>query len=539
MNIFLKRSLVVVAGFIVAYPCFAETIYVSKTEINQVTVFTNGATIQRSATIAVPAGYSELKFENLPPSIDLASISVTATGDFIILNVAHQLDYLGPDRKTGEMIALEDSLEKLQATFDGNMNNIAALQEEQNVLLANKNVGGTNTGVKLEDLKSISTYVSNRILEIRNKIGSINSKNTGLKKQIDRINQQLAQLNAARNEPFSTIQVSVSANAKTTGNFKISYFVGNVSWTPQYDIRVKSADSPVDLLYKAMVTQNTGEDWNQVKVRLSTGNPAAGSDKPTLNPWFLNFMPQVMIKSESKRNDYRNSNESMLAMPSVAAELKLDAGSTYQWVTATESQLSTEYDISLPYSIASSSNPISIEIKKDILPAKYSYFAVPKIEREAFLVASITGWQDFDFRQGPANIYFENTFVGGTSIDPNTLNDTLVISLGRDKRIIVKREKLKESSGNQLIGSNRTRNYTYETSLKNNRKEAVIILVEEQIPVSQDKEIEVKAIDYSGGELNTETGKITWKLEIAPGQQVKKKLSFSVKHPKDKPVMGL
>jgi uncharacterized protein (TIGR02231 family) len=419
------------------------------------------------------------------------------------------------------------------------MNNIAALQEEQNVLLANKNVGGTNTGVKLEDLKSISTYVSNRILEIRNRMGAINSKNTGLKKQIDRINQQLAQLNATRNEPFSTIRVSVSANAKTSGNFKVSYFVGNVSWTPQYDIRVKSADSPVELLYKAMVSQNTGEDWNQVKVRLSTGNPAAGSDKPTLNPWYLNFQPQVMIKSEQRKNDDRKFKESMLAMPSGAVELQVEAGAIYQWVTASESQLSTEYDIALPYTITSSNNPIAIEIKKDILPAKYSYFAVPKIEREAFLVASITGWQDFDFRQGPANIYFENTFVGGTSLDPNTLNDTLVISLGRDQRIIVKREKLKESAGNQFIGSNRTRNYTYETSLKNNRKESVTILVEEQIPVSQDKEIEVKAIDFSGGELNAETGKITWKLEIAPGQQVKKKLSFSIKHPKDRPVMGL
>ncbi len=539
MNISLKQSLVCLTGLIAPFISFAETIYVSKTEINQVTVFTNGATIQRSATVSIPAGYSELKFENLPASIDLASISVTATGDFIILNVAHQLDYLGPDRKTGEMIALEDSLEKLQAIFDGNMNNIAALQEEQNVLLANKNVGGTNTGVKLEDLKSISTYVSNRILEIRNKIGSINVKNTGLKKQIDRINQQLAQLNATRNEPFSTIRVSVSANTKTSGNFKISYFVGNVSWTPQYDIRVKSADSPVELLYKAMVTQNTGEDWNQVKVRLSTGNPAAGSDKPNLNPWYLNFQPQVMIKSEQRKNEDRKDKESMLAMPSAAVEFQFDAGSTYQWVTASESQLSTEYDIALPYTITSSNNPIAIEIKKDILPAKYSYFTVPKIEREAFLVASITGWQDFDFRQGPANIYFENTFVGGTSIDPNTLNDTLVISLGRDQRIIVKRDKLKESSGNQLIGSNRTRNYTYETSLKNNRKESVTILVEEQIPVSQDKEIEVKAIDYSGGELNVETGKITWKLDLAPGQQVKKKLSFSVKHPKDRPVMGL
>ncbi|OQA07506.1 MAG: hypothetical protein BWY67_01708 [Bacteroidetes bacterium ADurb.Bin397] len=406
-------------------------------------------------------------------------------------------------------------------------------------MLSNKNVGGTNTGVKLEDLKSISSYVSNRILEIRNKIGSINSKNNGLKKQIDRINQQLAQLNARRNEPFSTIRVSVSANAKTSGNFKVSYFVGNVSWTPQYDIRVKSADSPVELLYKAMVTQNTGEDWNQVKVRLSTGNPAAGSDKPTLNPWYLNFQPQVMIKSEQRKNDDRKFKESMLAMPSGAVELQVEAGAIYQWVTASESQLSTEYDIALPYTITSSNNPIAIEIKKDILPAKYSYFAVPKIEREAFLVASITGWQDFDFRQGPANIYFENTFVGGTSLDPNTLNDTLVISLGRDQRIIVKREKLKESAGNQFIGSNRTRNYTYETSLKNNRKESVTILVEEQIPVSQDKEIEVKAIDFSGGELNAETGKITWKLEIAPGQQVKKKLSFSIKHPKDKPVMGL
>ncbi|HMT28888.1 MAG TPA: mucoidy inhibitor MuiA family protein [Bacteroidia bacterium] len=509
--------------------------FISKTDITEVKIFTSGATITRNAKVIVDAGQSLLRFENLSASINPSSISVTGTGDLTVLSVTHQLDYLGPDRKTPEMIKLEDSLQSLSRQRDGVLNQITVLQEEQNLLIANKSIGGANTGVKLEELKNIAAFFRIRMTEIKDRILDLNIKEKKLKTEIDKLNQQLSLLNNKRNEPYSTILVNVSAATRTNASFTISYYTGNVSWTPGYDIRVKDSNSPVELLYKAMVNQNTGEDWKNVKVKISTGNPSIGVTKPELYPWYLNFNQPVMIRSSAPgAKDYQRKEDTQAPMMEAQGMQSL----TY-YVTTVENQLSTDFDISIPYSIPSNGLNISVEIKDFQLPAVYSYYAIPKIDRDAFLVASVTGWQGFDLQAGNSNVYYENTFVGETMFNPVTSNDTLVVSLGRDKRVVIKREAIKDLSGNQILGGNRTRNFTFETTIKNNRKESIKITIEDQLPVSQDKDIEVKLTEGSGGELNDDTGKILWKVEIPAGAQIKKKLGYSVKYPKDRQVFGL
>jgi len=509
---------------------------VSKTEISEVKVYSSGATITRNAKVSIEAGQSQIKFENLSAAIQPSSILVSATGEFTILSVTHQMDYLGPDRKTPEMLKLEDSLQALNRKRDGMLNQIAVLQEEQNVLLANKSIGGANTGVKIEELKSISTYVRNRLLEIKNAVLDLSISEKKLKIEIDKLNNQLAILNNKRNEPYSSILVNVSASARTTGNFTISYYTGNVSWQPAYDIRVKDISSPVELVYKAMVTQNTGEDWNRVKMRISTGNPSLGATAPELYPWYLNFMQYELMQVQSSAPEGRKEKEQS-AKPNVmmpGAATTMDS-----YVIPSQNRFNTEYEITIPYSVPSNNLNYAVEIRNYKLNATYSYFAVPKIENDAFLVASVSGWEELDLQPGNSNIYYENTFVGESSFNPVTADDTLKISLGRDKHTVIKREKIKDVTGNQLIGQNRVRNFAFDITVKNTHKETIKLVLEDQLPISSDKEIEVKLIEASGGEFNPETGKITWKLEIPSGQQVKKKLSFSVKYPKDKQVSGL
>lgn len=507
--------------------------FISKTEITDVKIFTSGATVTRNAKVTVDAGQSLLRFENLSASINPSSIAVSGIGEFTILSVTHQLDYLGPNRKTEEMLQLEDSLLRLNNQREGYLNEIYVLQEEQNMLLANKSIGGANTGVKLEELKSISTYIRTRLIEIKTRLLDLTTREKKVKVEIDKVNQQLAVLNHKRNEPYSTILVTVSATARTAATFNISYYTGNVSWSPSYDIRVKDAASPVKMLFKAMVNQNTGEDWNKVKVKISTSNPSLGSTKPELYPWYLNFSYPVQIRSSApmKRND-----DAMAGQPMMEAA---QAPALSNYVNTIENQLSTDYEISIPYSIPSNGLNYAVEIKDFELPATYSYYATPKLDRDAFLVAAVTGWEGLDLQPGSSNVYYENTFVGESMFNPVTTHDTMLVSLGRDKRVVVKRELMKDLSGNQLLGSNRTRNFTYEISVKNNRKEAIKITIEDQLPVSQDKDIEVKLTEGSDGELIAETGKISWKMEVLPSQQAKKKFGYSVKYPKDRQVLGL
>jgi len=208
-------------------------------------------------------------------------------------------------------------------------------------------------------------------------------------------------------------------------------------------------------------------------------------------------------------------------------------------ITVLENQLNTEFEITIPYSILSDGQFHAVDVQNHSLNATYSYSAAPKLDGDAFLLAHIAGWQELNLLPGNANVYFEGSYVGESYFNPQSTDDTLHFSLGRDKRIVIKREKLKEYSSNQVLGSNRTRTISFEISVKNTRKEAIQIEVEDQLPVSQDKEIEVKAIELSGADLNIETGKLVWKLSLAPGESVKKRLTFSVKHPKDKIVSGL
>jgi uncharacterized protein (TIGR02231 family) len=173
------------------------------------------------------------------------------------------------------------------------------------------------------------------------------------------------------------------------------------------------------------------------------------------------------------------------------------------------------------------------------MKADYIYSAAPKLDQDAFLLARATGWEEFNLLPGEANVFFEGTFVAKTFIDPNSTKDTLAISLGRDKRVVVKREKLKDYTSKKFIGSNKRETYAYEISVRNTKAEALKIIVEDQVPVSQNSQIEVTVADVGGAKYNKDTGKLIWELTLQPNETKKVVYKFEVKYPKDKIIPGL
>jgi uncharacterized protein (TIGR02231 family) len=154
-------------------------------------------------------------------------------------------------------------------------------------------------------------------------------------------------------------------------------------------------------------------------------------------------------------------------------------------------------------------------------------------------MARATGWEEYNLLPGQANIFFEGTFVGKSFIDPNNTKDTLSISLGRDKRIVVKREKLKDLTSRNFIGSTKKESYAYEISIRNTKAESVKIIIEDQIPVSQNTQIEVSLQDASGAKYSKQTGKLIWEWELKANESKKLVYKFEVKYPKDKQISGL
>lgn len=509
---------------------------ISKTDVKEVIVYLNGAFVLRTGSAMVGPGVSTIVFEGLSSTINPQTVNVRGKGDFLIMSVNHRMDYLNEEKKSPEIKMFEDSLEELQYRMGQLQNRKTVLTEQQNMLLANKSIGGANTGVSRLELEKVADYFFQRLTKIKNDLLDESKKEKKLQEQIQKVQNQLAVLNAKQNEPTSSIAVVVSAKARINAQFDLSYQVQNATWTPFYDIRSKDSGSPVQLALKANVSQSSGENWNDVKIKLSTSNPSLGGTRPELFPWYLSFIQPAL---------YRDAILQMKSkeVPAAASEMQMDkmeqAQTIANSITVLENQLNTEFEITIPYSIPGDGQLYAVDVQNNSLNALYNYSSVPKLDGDAFLFAHITGWQELNLLPGNANVYFEGSYVGESYFNPKSTDDTLHFSLGRDKRITIKREKLKEFSSNQVLGGNRTRTVSFEISVKNTRKEAVQIEVEDQLPVSQDKEIEVKAIELSGADLNAETGKLAWKLSLASGETVKKRLTFSVKYPKDKIVSGL
>jgi uncharacterized protein (TIGR02231 family) len=150
------------------------------------------------------------------------------------------------------------------------------------------------------------------------------------------------------------------------------------------------------------------------------------------------------------------------------------------------------------------------------------------------LLAEVADWEKLNLLPGDANIIFEGTYVGKSFIDPNSTFDTLNLTLGRDKRVVVKKEKLVDYSSVKFFGNNKQQKITYELTVKNNKKDTVRMLLKDQYPLSTNKEIEVELLDAGGAAINTDIGVLTWKLELAPGENKKIRFAYSVKYPKDK-----
>ena len=204
------------------------------------------------------------------------------------------------------------------------------------------------------------------------------------------------------------------------------------------------------------------------------------------------------------------------------------------YISVSDKELNIVFDIDLPYDVPTNGKAQTAVLKEYEVPAAYKFYAVPKLDKDVFLLAEIADWEKLNLLPGEANIIFEGTYIGKSFIDPSSTQDTLNLTMGRDKRVIVKREKLVDFSSVKFLGANKKQVFTYEITVKNNKKDSIDILVKDQYPISQNKEVEVELLENSGAVDNEEIGVLTWKLKLAPGEVKKLKVSYSVKYPKDK-----
>jgi uncharacterized protein (TIGR02231 family) len=507
-----------------------------KAVLKHVTVYPDRAQLTHETSVEIAAGKSILRLGGLSPYIDAQSIQVKGFGDFTILAVNLENNYLQNLEELPEVKNIKNQIEALQVKVGDEKTAIEVLKEKEAFLVANRAVLVSEKTFTLEQLKSVMDLYTTNMDQVKTGILKKNRLIADLEKQITALQNQISERIGKQQLPSGEIAVSVSSEKPVTGKLTFAYVVSNTGWYPSYDIRVDDITKPVNIFYKANVFQSTGVDWKDVKLSFSNATPWIAGDVPILYPWFIDFFQpqQIMIRGNSSMKKSQAPAVMEVAADNIMAK---EEEAAPLFVEKKVGETSISFDIAIPYTVISDGKIQTLEIQRTTSPAQYKYVTVPKVSPLAYLTANITDWAKQSLQSGEATLYFENTFVGKSSLNVNQLSDTLTISLGTDNSILVKREKRKDFTSKKVIGSNKTDIFSFLITVRNNKATPVEITLNDQIPVSSNSGIVVEAAELTGGKLNSQTGQVKWDLSIKPQETKQIVLTYSVKYPKDKTII--
>lgn len=536
---------------------FAQKPIFTTAKVKAATVYFNAAELSQTTSVNLPAGTSEIVIKNVADYLNENTVQIGAPKNVTVLSVQftqnyiseHEIDETNPAiKKVRDSISwTEKEIKKIQIETYSHQQTIALLD-------ANQNVAGANSGLNVTELMKLVDYYKAKRTELDNNIVALKEKETKLGQKLSALKSKL-EINTQKEEKNSKGKLIIQVMNEVAGlvNLDINYITNNASWQPFYDLRADNVNSPINMMYKAQVTQWTGIDWKKVNLTLSSGNPNQNNQAPILSSWFLRYGNPYGYFRNGDQNKVYNQLQGKVAGVKVK-ELsnsytyvdtvdvsygydQIASGSGY--INIQENQLNVSFDIDIPYDILSNSKPHSVALKDIQLPATYKYYAAPRVEKEAFLLAEINDYSKYNLLPGEANIIFEGMYVGKTNINPNQTSDTLNLSMGRDKKVSIKREKVVDKSGTKFLSSKKEQTFTFDITVRNNKKEMVNMLLKDQYPLSTDKEIEVELLESNGAKENKETGILTWDLKLNPNETKKIRISYKVKYPKDKIIDNL
>jgi uncharacterized protein (TIGR02231 family) len=524
---------------------FAQKPVFTTAKVKSATVYFNSAELSQTTSVNLPVGTSEIVIKNVADYLNENTVQIGAPSSVTVLSVQftqnyiseYEIDETNPAiKKVRDSITwTEKEIKKIQIDSYSSQQTIALLDK-------NQNVAGENSGLNVAELMKLVDYYKAKRTELDNNIVALKEKEVKLNQKLSALKSKL-EINTQKEEKNSKGKLIIQVMNEVAGlvNFDINYITNNASWQPFYDLRADNINSPINMMYKAQVTQWTGIDWKKVNLTLSSGNPNQNNQAPILNSWFLRYQDMNYYRGNVMQKSSENELQEVVVVGYAKAKKNKNAGYMPSSINAEikENQLNVSFDIDIPYDILSNSKPHSVALKDIKLPATYKYYAAPRVEKEAFLLAEINDYSKYNLLPGEANIIFESLYVGKTYINTNQTSDTLNLSMGRDKKISIKREKVVDKSGTKFLSSKKEQTFTFDITVRNNKKESVTMLLKDQYPLSTDKEVEIELLEKDGAKDNKETGILTWDVKLNPNETKKFRISYRVKYPKDKVIDNL
>ena len=530
---------------------FANDKVTVKSTLHSVTVYTQGAQLQHKANYTIKAGLSEVIVEGISPQISAGTIQVKATGAVVILDSKYEYYYPQPNVQVNvtelplkirnAIKVLEDSIRVVNFELRDINDEIEVLVAARKIIISNgavKGQGKVNDSIQL--LKSTVDYYTTKVSELNKKISGLDRQKVKKTDLISDLDTRLNDLRnyAEQNNPTPEIKgipriiITFMAKEAASGRIDLSYLASNAGWTPLYDIRSEAATGKISLTYKAQVRQQTGLDWDDVKLSISTNNPYANKTKPELSPWYIDYQEfrkqlneKAKLRSEAYGDDVPAAvNTSAMNMgflySTSGATFEQAAQGAEAFTTIVQQLISAEFKIDLNYSIASDNQVRMVLVKQSELNTSFRYYAVPKLDPGVYLVAQMTKLDELQLVPAKANIFFDGTYIGETYLDPTTMDDTLNLSLGKDPNIVVKRTLLKDQSKERIIQDKKERNFAYNIEVRNLKSSEIDLIIQDQVPLTTNPEISIEKSNLGKGTLDEKTGLIEWKLKLKAKENI-------------------
>ncbi|MDL5309635.1 DUF4139 domain-containing protein [Proteus faecis] len=507
-------------------------------KLNQATIFLRGAELNNNVTLNLPAGQSEVVLSNIANNIDPKSLSISIDNDDVIINTINVKKIpIAPSYPSAITVLMEKQKDINKKIEELNIN--IKVGDEQIVLLKDQSFFGYGETQSLEQSSQKFDFISQKMTSILNQQKIAREEIAELTEQLEELNRQLEINMPVITKEKTQIVLSLDTSKNLTSKMHISYITPDAGWSPAYDIRSQGMDKPILLTYKADVIQNTGLNWDKVKLVLTSTNPSLNITAPTLSPWYLAlYNDNAKFRSKSMSMEMASA-PSPTMMREESHEKQLNKGVT-RYVTTNNNGINLSHAIALPYTLKNSTEPNTLVINQKEVVADYRYLTTPKLVEEVYLQAEVKDWENLNLLNGRTNIYYMNSFVGNSYINTNELTELLSIPFGIDKNIQISRinnEKIRKEP--IFIGTTIEQKESYTIKVRNTYNSPVKVTIYDQLPLSQENNINVTDAVYKDGVLNKDTGEIEWNITLGAKEEKSLPLNYTLSYPKNRQIMGL
>lgn len=521
--------------------------------ITEVTVYPTGATIVRSGSIDLKAGTYEIIFKNLPPTISEDSLRASGSGPGVARILGLSVERTFSEKATREEVrVLEEKIIAMRDEKQVLEDKLSSLALGEDFLRRIKAVAPEKISrdivmreMKVEEYSKMLKFMVGGIEDInkQKREAGIALRELGEKMRVvERDFYKIRNMGGKEHK-----KVSVGFEVAEAGKYEvnISYRLYNASWHPVYDVRANNDQSELELTYYGVVQQSTGEDWEDVRVVLSTARPSAGARMPELQPWLLSFSRVFGGKDKERKpasSGFGYANKSLARNEmDQKSNLFVVQSKVAQHVSARAESRGTSvaFAVARREKIKADGRPHKTTISVEQFKPEIEYFTTPKASNNAYLSAKITNNTDKPLLSGKMNVFVGGDYVGAAKMDFVAQNEEFRIFLGIDDGIKVKREMDNTKSIATETNKRKKLDFAFDIEIHNLKKKSVKITVVDQLPVSQDSDIKVRVgkLDPKPSEQDTK-GMVKWELNLIGGEKTKIRMEFSIDYPKEKRLGG-